>query len=60
VTKAVKHLRPDIDVVVVTGYATIETAVETVKSGAMDCVQKPFTKTSCSGRQDRVDRARTA
>ena len=43
-TKAVKHLRPDIDVIVITGYASIETAVETVKSGAMDYVQKPFTE----------------
>jgi len=44
VTKAVKHLRPDIDVIVVTGYASIETAVETVKFGAVDYVQKPFTE----------------
>jgi FixJ family two-component response regulator len=44
VTKAVKHLRPDIDVIVITGYATIETAVETMKFGAMDYVQKPFTE----------------
>jgi CheY-like chemotaxis protein len=44
VTKAVKHLRPDIDVIVITGYATIETAVETVKFGAMDYVEKPFTE----------------
>ena len=32
VTRAVRHLRPDIDVVVITGYATIETAVETKKA----------------------------
>lgn len=44
VTKAVKHLRPDIDVIVITGYATIETAVETMKYGAMDYVKKPFTE----------------
>ena len=44
VTKAVKHLRPDIDVVVVTGYGTIETAVETVRFGAMDYIEKPFTE----------------
>jgi CheY-like chemotaxis protein/glycine cleavage system H lipoate-binding protein len=43
VTKAVKHLRPDIDVVIITGYATVETAVETMKYGALDYVQKPFT-----------------
>jgi CheY-like chemotaxis protein/glycine cleavage system H lipoate-binding protein len=43
-TKAVKHLRPDIDVIVITGYASIETAVETVSVGAMDYVEKPFTE----------------
>jgi CheY-like chemotaxis protein len=43
VTKSVKHLRPDIDVVIITGYATVETAVECMKYGAMDYVQKPFT-----------------
>jgi len=44
VTKAVKHMRPDIDVIIITGYATIESAVETMKFGAMDYVQKPFTE----------------
>jgi len=43
VVKAVKHLRPDIDVAVITGYGTIETAVETMQHGAVDYVQKPFT-----------------
>jgi len=64
VTKAVKHLRPDIDVIVVTGYASIETAVETVKFGAVDYVQKPFTedellefvKTALIKRQDRLEK----
>jgi len=44
VTKSVKHLRPDIDVIIITGYATVETAVECMKFGAMDYVQKPFTE----------------
>jgi len=44
VTKSVKHIRPDIDVIIITGYATVETAVETMKFGAMDYVQKPFTE----------------
>ena len=43
VVKAVKHLRPDLDVVVITGYGTIETAVETMQHGASEYVQKPFT-----------------
>jgi glycine cleavage system H protein len=42
VVKAVKHLRPDVDVAVITGFGTIETAVETMAHGASDYVQKPF------------------
>jgi len=64
VTKAVKHLRPDIDVIVITGYASIDTAVETMKYGAMDYVQKPFTEDeliaffnkSLIRRKDRIER----
>ena len=44
VTKAVKSLRPDIDVIIITGFASVDTAVETMKSGAMNYVQKPFTE----------------
>jgi len=44
VCKAVKHLRPDIDVIIITGYASVESAVETMKFGAMDYIQKPFTE----------------
>lgn len=44
VVKSVKHMRPDIDVVIITGFATVETAVECMKYGAMDYVQKPFTE----------------
>ena len=44
VTKAVRHLRPDIDVAIITGYATVESAVAAMKYGAMDYVQKPFTE----------------
>ena len=45
VAKAAKHLRPDIDVIVITGYATVESAVECMKHGVMDYIQKPFTET---------------
>ncbi len=44
VVKAVKHLRPDIDIAIITGYATVESAVSAMKYGAMDYVQKPFTE----------------
>jgi CheY-like chemotaxis protein len=43
VVRGVKHLRPDTDVAVITGYATIESAVQTMSHGAIDYVQKPFT-----------------
>jgi len=62
-TRAAKHLRPDIDVIVITGYASIETAVETVKLGAMAYLEKPFTedelleflKTALIKRQDSLE-----
>jgi CheY-like chemotaxis protein len=44
VVKGVKHYSPDTDVVMITGYATIESAVNAMKFGAMDYVQKPFTE----------------
>jgi CheY-like chemotaxis protein len=64
VTKNVKNLRPDIDVIIITGYATVETAVEVMKFGAMDYVQKPFTedelldftKKSLIKRQERIQK----
>ena len=64
VVKAVKHMRPDIDVVIITGFATVETAVECMKHGAMDYVQKPFTedellafvKKALFKRQDRIEK----
>jgi len=64
VVKAVKHMRPDIDVVIITGFATVETAVECMKYGAMDYVQKPFTedellaftKKTLFKRQDRIQK----
>jgi CheY-like chemotaxis protein len=63
-TKAAKHLRPDIDIIVITGYASIETAVETVKHGAMAYMEKPFTedelldflKTALIKRQDNLEK----
>jgi len=49
VVKAVKHLRPDVDMVVITGYGTIETAVETMQHGASEYVQKPFSVDELAG-----------
>ena len=64
VAKSVKHLRPDIDVVIITGYATVESAVECMKHGALDYIEKPFTedelrlfvKRALIKRQDRIEK----
>jgi len=37
-----KKLRPDLPVVVMTAFATVQTAVEAMKLGAYDYIQKPF------------------
>ncbi|HXE95613.1 MAG TPA: sigma-54 dependent transcriptional regulator [Dongiaceae bacterium] len=42
VLKAVKALQPDIPVILITGYGSIDTAVEAMKNGAADYVSKPF------------------
>ena len=38
----IKQRRPDIEVVVVTGYGTVQSAVQAMKAGAYDLVTKPF------------------
>ncbi|MBZ5498834.1 MAG: response regulator [Acidobacteriia bacterium] len=39
----IRKRKPKLRVVIVTGYATIDTAVEAIKRGASDYVAKPFT-----------------
>jgi DNA-binding NtrC family response regulator len=39
----IKKHRPRLPVVMVTGYASIDTAVEAIQRGASDYVAKPFT-----------------
>jgi two-component system NtrC family response regulator len=41
VLKEVKRINPEIDVVIITAYGTIETAVEALKVGAIDYITKP-------------------
>jgi DNA-binding NtrC family response regulator len=38
----IKSLRPDAVIVVVTGYGTVQSAVQAMKNGAYDYVTKPF------------------
>ena len=42
VLTAVKDINPEIDVVIITAYGTIETAVEAMKAGAIDYITKPI------------------
>lgn len=38
----VKKHSPSTKVIIITGFATVETATETLKSGAVDFIAKPF------------------
>lgn len=42
VIAAVKEIRPDVPVIIMTAYATIDTAVEAIRKGAFDYITKPF------------------
>jgi two-component system cell cycle response regulator len=41
-TKAIRELKKDIPVLVMTGFASIESAVEAIKAGATDFITKPL------------------
>ena len=43
VLKTIKILQPDVPVIIITGYSTVDTAVEAMKNGAFDYIAKPFT-----------------
>jgi DNA-binding NtrC family response regulator len=44
--RALKELSPDTEVVVVTAYGTVETAVQAMREGAYDFVEKPLKRAS--------------
>jgi DNA-binding NtrC family response regulator len=41
--KKIKALDPEVEVVIITGYGTIQSAVECIKAGAFHFLSKPFT-----------------
>ncbi len=42
VLKTLKRIRPEAAVIIITAYASVESAIEAMKIGAFDYVQKPF------------------
>ena len=44
VIKAIKKVRPETKVVIITGYPSVSTAVESAKIGVSDYLRKPFTE----------------
>jgi DNA-binding NtrC family response regulator len=43
VLKKIKEKWPQTEVIIITGYQTVDTAVKSIKLGAFDYVEKPFT-----------------
>jgi two-component system NtrC family response regulator len=40
--RQIKQIKPETSVIIITGYGTVDTAVDALKHGAYDYVQKPF------------------
>ena len=59
VLMAIKQINPEIDVVIITAYGTIETAVEAMKAGAIDYITKPVEFEELLILVDRVAERRT-
>ena len=56
----IKDDHPDIPVIMITGYATINTALQATQLGAFDYVAKPFTKKELHGVLNRASEMVTA
>jgi DNA-binding NtrC family response regulator len=59
VLKAAKEARPDTEVLVMTAYATVDHAVEAMRLGADDYIQKPFMNEQVVERLERIGKYRT-
>ncbi len=55
----VKKVRPDVEVILMTAYAAVDTAVLAIKRGAYDYITKPFTTQELIVKLDRLFAART-
>lgn len=52
--KKVREIRPDIKIVIITAYGTVDLAVEAMKMGTVDFLQKPFTPDEIRGLVTRI------
>jgi CheY-like chemotaxis protein len=52
--RRVREIRPDIRIIIITAYGTVESAVEAMKLGAVDFIQKPFSPEEIRGLVSRV------
>ena len=59
VLQEIKRINPEIDVVIITAYGTIETAVDAMKAGAIDYITKPLEFDELLILVDRVSERRT-
>ncbi|HOI09843.1 MAG TPA: response regulator, partial [Myxococcota bacterium] len=50
----IRRLRPDASVVIITAYATVDTAVSAMKQGAEDYIVKPFNPEDISSVAERI------
>lgn len=58
VLRQARLLRPGADSVIITGYSTVQSAVEAMKAGAVDYIVKPFTVEELDEIVNRVERSR--
>ncbi len=56
----VKQVRPSTEVILMTAYATVDTAVVAIKRGAYDYITKPFTTADLLTKLDRIFAGRKA
>jgi DNA-binding NtrC family response regulator len=54
-----KQTRPEVEVILMTAYATVDTAVLAIKRGAYDYITKPFTTQELLAKLDRLFASRT-
>jgi len=59
VLRRIKEINPEIDVVMMTAYGTIETAVDAMKAGAVDYITKPIDLEELLILMDRIAERRT-